>query len=213
MSNPQVRFPIRKKQLQVYRIHMTKAGRKVLKATEIRGLVQQAQAGDQGAFAELVKHYEAQIAATVVGMLGNTPEADDVGQETFIRFYKALPNFRGEAKVGTYLTRIAINLSLNELKKRKRKNIFSLFSGSSQEEDRIKAMADEDKEENRDTKEVVQRAIQLLEPGFRSVIVLRMIDGYSTKETAEILNVPLGTVLSRLKRAQQKLKKILTDLR
>lgn len=192
---------------------MTKADQKVLKATEIWGLVQQAQAGDQGAFAELVKRYEAQIAATVVGMLGNTPEADDVGQETFIRFYKSLPNFRGEAKIGTYLTRIAINLSLNELKKRKRKNIFSLFSGSSQEEDRIKAMADEDKEEDRDTKEIVQRAIQLLEPSFRSVIVLRMIDGYSTKETAEILNIPLGTVLSRLKRAQQKLKKILTDLR
>lgn len=188
---------------------MTKAEQKVSKETEVWTLVKQAKAGDQTAFTNLVKRYEGQIAATVIGMLGNTPEAEDVGQETFIRFYKALKNFRGDAEVGTYLTRIAINLSLNELKKRKRKNVFSLFSSSNQDEDRIKAMAGDDHETDRDTKELVHQAIQMLEPNFRSVVVLRMIDGYSTKETAEILNIPLGTVLSRLKRAQQKLQKIL----
>ncbi|WP_299454602.1 sigma-70 family RNA polymerase sigma factor [uncultured Microscilla sp.] len=179
---------------------------------EAWALVQQAQAGDQAAFTTLIKRYEAQIAATVIGMLGNTPEADDVGQETFIRFYKALAKFRGEADVGTYLTRIAINLSLNELKKRKRKGIFSLFSSNKQQEDYVREIADENKEHHKDTQEVVQRAVQTLEPAFRSVVVLRMIDGYSTKETAEILNIPLGTVLSRLKRAQEKLKVILKDL-
>ena len=191
---------------------MTKTEQKVTREAEAKMLVQQAQGGDQAAFAELVKRYEGQIAATVIGMLGNVPEADDIGQETFIRFYKALRNFRGDAEVGTYLTRIAINLSLNELKKRKRKHIFSLFSSNDQQADRIKSIADEDKAGDRDTKEQVQQAIQMLDPNFRSVVVLRMIDGYSTKETAEILNVPLGTVLSRLKRAQQKLQKILKEL-
>jgi len=60
-----------------------------------------------------------------------------------------------------------------------------------------------------DTKEVVQKALQQLEPEFRSVVVLRMIEGYSTKETAELLKLPLGTVLSRLSRAQTKLKGLL----
>ena len=89
-------------------------------------LVDAARGGDKDAFKELVGRYERRIATTVIGMLGHCAEADDVGQETFIRFYRALHSFRGESSVGSYLTRIAINLSLNELKRRKRR--FSLFS-------------------------------------------------------------------------------------
>lgn len=85
-------------------------------------LVRKAQNGDKNAFKELVKQNEHRVAAAVIGMLGNCPETDDVGQETFIKFYKSLDKFRGESSVGTYLTRIAINLSLNELKRRKRRN-------------------------------------------------------------------------------------------
>jgi len=69
------------------------------------------------------------VAATVIGMLGHCPEAEDIGQETFIRFYKSLDKFRGDASVGTYLTRIAINLSLNEIKRRRRQRKF-FFSKS-----------------------------------------------------------------------------------
>ncbi|MDH5745133.1 MAG: helix-turn-helix domain-containing protein, partial [Candidatus Aminicenantes bacterium] len=73
-------------------------------------LVRAAKNGDKNAFKELIKKYEHQVAATVIGMLGNCPEAEDVGQETFIRLYQSLDKFRGEASLGTYLTRIAINL-------------------------------------------------------------------------------------------------------
>jgi len=83
-------------------------------------LIDASRAGDNNSFKEIVKRYESRVAATVIGMLGNCPEADDVGQETFIRFYQGLDKFRGEASVGTYLTRIAINLSLNELKRLKK---------------------------------------------------------------------------------------------
>ncbi len=64
----------------------------------------------------------------------------------------------------------------------------------------------------KDNKRIVQMGLEKLDPKLRSVIVLRLIDGYSTKETATILNLPLGTVLSRLARAQMKLKEILTPL-
>ena len=89
-------------------------------------LVKTAREGDKGAFRELVKRLESRVAATVYGMLGRCPEAEDVGQEVFIRFYKALNSFRGESSVASYITRIAINLSLNELKRRKRG--FAFFS-------------------------------------------------------------------------------------
>ncbi len=161
--------------------------------------------GNTEAFRELVKRYEPRIAATIIGMLGQCPEAEDVGQETFIRFYKNLRNFRGDSSVGTYLTRIAINLSLNEIKRRKRRQTF--FKRESNEVCNIP-----DEKTSRaydDEKELVHWAIQKLEPKFRTVIILRLIDGYSTSETAEILGLPLGTVLSRLARAQQKLKEIL----
>jgi len=171
-------------------------------------LIQASKQGNEQAFKELIKRYESRVAASVIGMLGNCPAAaEDVGQETFIRFYKNLKNFRGDASVGTYLTRIAINLSLNELKRRKRKSIIFFRKLSDDDFD----IHDENSETQfDDKKEVVQHAIQKLEPKFRSVVVLRLMDGYSTAETAEILKLPLGTVLSRLARAQKKLKEILS---
>jgi RNA polymerase sigma-70 factor (ECF subfamily) len=158
-------------------------------------LVIAAREGDDDAFKQLVRRFEPGIARTVIGMLGDCAEAEDVGQETFVRFYKALPRFRGESSVGTYLTRIARNLSLNELKRRKRS--LARFTQTPVEE--YHDLADEKQERGRDVdKERVWMAIGELEEKFRSVIVLRLIDGYSTEETARILNIPLGTVLSRL---------------
>jgi RNA polymerase sigma-70 factor (ECF subfamily) len=172
-------------------------------------LVKKAQNGDKNAFKELVKQNEHRVAATVIGMLGNCPEADDVGQETFIRFYQSLGKFRGESSVGTYLTRIAINLSLNELKRRKRRDTHFFSRG---EEKMVNAPDKNNRKNKIELKEIVRMGIERLDPKYRAVVVLRLIEGYSTKETAQILCLPVGTVLSRLARAQQKLKKILTPL-
>ena len=161
-------------------------------------LVATAREGDLLAFKSLVNRHEGRVAGVVKSMLGATPEADDVGQEVFIRFYQSLTKFRGEAAVGTYLTRIAINLSLNEIKRRKRR--FSIFS--KEEEGWNKSAGDEDK----DLKDMIGYELNRLEPEFRAVVTLRLIEGYSTEETAAILGIPLGTVLSRLSRAQMKLR-------
>jgi RNA polymerase sigma-70 factor (ECF subfamily) len=169
-------------------------------------LVIAAREGDENAFKQLVKRFEPIVARTVIGMLGNCAEAEDVGQETFIRFYKALPHFRGESSVKTYLTRIAMNLSLNELKRRKR----SLARFSQKPVEEYHDLADEKQERGADIdRERVWSAIGQLEEKFRSVVVLRLIDGYSTEETARILNIPLGTVLSRLSRGQRRLRNLL----
>lgn len=174
-------------------------------------LVEAARDGSEEAFRELVARYENRVASVVIRMLGDTPEAEDVGQETFIRFYHGLRRFRGQASVGTYLTRIAINLSLTELKKRRRRSIFVPFTPPGREHDAPEmdyadpgASAEYD-----DTAEQIQQALHRLKPEFRSVIVLRLMEGYSTKETAGLLGLPIGTVLSRLRRSQEKLKRML----
>lgn len=171
-------------------------------------LIDRARSGDNKAFEGLVKRFEPQVAATVIGMLGKCEAADDVGQEVFIRFYKVMHRFRGDATLGSYLTRIAINLSINELKRRKRRQFFFMKSEDGTLDE--PSYNPNDEIVTTEKKQLVQNAIQRLDTKFRSVVVLRMIDGYSTEETAKILGLPLGTVLSRLSRAQKKLKKLLT---
>jgi RNA polymerase sigma-70 factor, ECF subfamily len=163
-------------------------------------------AGNTSLFKELVKRYESRVAGVVIGMLGPGPEAEDAGQEVFIRFYRSLASFRGESGVATYLTRIAIRVSLNEIKRRKRR--FGLFSGGF-DESRDEAAEPPGEGPSPDA-EAVQSALLRLKPDLRAVAVLRFIEGRSTEETAAILNIPAGTVLSRLSRAKTKLKKILT---
>lgn len=174
-------------------------------------LLDSVKAGDQRAFTLIVEKYRGQVAKTVFGMLGHTAEADDVGQDVFIRFFNSLESFRGDSNLGTYLTRIAINLSLNELKKRKKKAFlfFRKDDGAHMEMD----VEDEHRmDEVHDNNELIEKALSAIEPKFRSVVVLRLIQGYSTKETAEMLDLPQGTVLSRLARSQDKLKEVLKDL-
>jgi RNA polymerase sigma-70 factor (ECF subfamily) len=169
-------------------------------------LIRAARNGDEDAFVELVRRYEPQVASTIHGILGSCPEVDDVGQETYMRFYESLERFREEASPGTYLVRIAINLSLNELKRRKRS--LSLFSNSRLDE--LQSVPrEESSEASFEDKEIIREALSQLTPEYRAVLVLRLMDGYSTAETARILKVPVGTVLSRMARGQEKLEELL----
>ncbi len=167
--------------------------------------------GDRLAFGEIVERYQAMVARTVKGMLGDAVFAEDIGQDAFVRLYNSLSEFRGESKLSTYLNRIAINLTLNEIKKRKRSGGIIGFIGN--HEDLANDTADENDHDRRDTHEIVNRALQLLDPKFRKVVVMRLLEGYSTKETAEVLGMPQGTVLSRLSRGQEQLKLILSKMK
>lgn len=166
--------------------------------------------GDRFAFSEIVERYRKLVARTVKGMLGDSLFAEDIGQEVFIKLYYSLPEFRGEAKLSTYIQKIAVNLTLNEIKRRKR--FFSMFSQKGNSEMYEFEVADTDNQEKREATEIVNRALMSLEPKFRIIVSMRMLQGYSTKETAEILNLPLGTVLSRLSRAQERLKEVIEKL-
>jgi len=183
----------------------------VFDADDDRALVARAAAGDESAFRLIVERHESAVARTVTAMLGPGDEADDVGQETFVRLFRALPNFRGDAQLRTYLTRIAVNLSCDALERRKRRSRWvRLFGGDSDpplatHEDAGAARTIERDERNA----AVLRAVQSLDAKYQAVVVLRMLEERSTNDVAELLGVPPGTVMSRLKRALEKLAAIL----
>ncbi len=166
-------------------------------------LIEKSKTGDMAAFKVLINRYEGKIAGITKSMLGHTVEAEDVGQEVFIRFYEGMEKFRGDSQLSTYLVRIAMNLSLNEIKKRKRNLLrFVALDGTAQEKQ---------SEDANDLKDQLAYEINRLDADFRAVVTLRLVEGYTTQETSELLGIPLGTVLSRLARAQKKLQLALSE--
>jgi RNA polymerase sigma-70 factor (ECF subfamily) len=170
-------------------------------------LVDLARAGKNAAFAEIVSRHKGIVATVAMNMLGDREDASEIGQQVFIQLYRSLNKFRKESKLSTYLTRITMNLCLNFLKRRKKFQSRSLDLTKAETRHAVVPTNFEDKE-------LINQALQMLDHKYRSVIVVRMIQGYSTLEAAEILNIPKGTVLSRLKRGMAKMKIILeTDLK
>lgn len=171
-------------------------------------LILRSRAGDQGAFRIIVERHQNDVARTVVGMLGTTQQVDDVVQEVFIQLFRSLDRFRGDSALSTYLKRIAINRSLDALRQRKR--FLSRFLSRDADDTLPEPVAEEGFSlEARERHDAVHRAIQSLPEKHRAVAVLRLIDECSTEETAQILDLPYGTVLSRLSRAQKKLQSLL----
>lgn len=163
--------------------------------------------GNHDLFRLIVERYKNPVAAVIKGMLGDCPEAEDVGQETFIRLYLSLADFRGDAALKTYLIRIAMNLSLNEIKKKKRFNSSTVYIDSLVN---IPQEVEIPVSERAEIMETIHNAMEKLDARQRSVFILRIVEGYNTKETAKILKIPLGTVLSRLARALDEMRRLVS---
>jgi len=168
-------------------------------------LIARAREGDDRSFQTLVERYEGAVAATAIGMLGDGDDADDVGQETFIRFHRALASFRGESSLKTYLVHIAMNLSLNALRRRRRLLARFVSRDETGADAPAPAVGPEGEVDARELQAFVRAAVGRLNEKHRAVVVLRMFQECSTRETARILGVPEGTVLSRLSRAMKEL--------
>lgn len=171
-------------------------------------LLARTRAGEPQAFRLLVERYQSMVASVVIGMLGKCDEADDVGQETFIRLHAAVGQFRGDASLSTYVRRIAMNLSLNAIKRRRRlsQRFLSRDHASSPLPEPPVAAYDIEQAERI---AMVRTAIAQLNDKQRAVVVLRVLDGLSTNETAAILECPPGTVMSRLARGMAELERLL----
>ena len=171
-------------------------------------LLQRSRAGGQNAFRMLVDRYHTKVLSTVTHVLGKNDETRQVGHDVFVRFYKALDTLPDDTNVPGYLHKIAVNLSLNALKRRtKWHQRFTSLDGVKPHHE----PTDEGTShlESKDHATFVHAAIQHLPPKLRAVVVLRLVQEFSTQETASMLQIPEGTVMSRLSRAQAKLRSIL----
>jgi RNA polymerase sigma-70 factor (ECF subfamily) len=171
--------------------------------------------GDAYAFDLLVRRYKDPLLNFTYRFLGDLVEAEDIVQETFYRVYKNKHYYKEVAKFSTWIYTIAGNLAKTELRRRKRRKVFSIHKETAAEKELElpDLQSDPEKEVNTlVTEKIIQRAITSLPEKFRQVIVLRDIQGFSYEEISSIIKVPLGTVKSRVNRARLKLQEDLSFL-
>ena len=179
-------------------------------------LVAQAREGNTRAFGELVRRYEGKIFRLGQHITQNREDAEDVLQETFMKAYEHLDQFKGDSKFYTWIVRIAVNQALMKLRRRKNDKSVSLDEQIDTGEDSVTreiAAWGEDPEQRFSREElggILDSAIEELEPLYRSVFVLRDIEELSTEETAEALGLSIPAVKSRLLRARLQLRERLT---
>lgn len=179
-------------------------------------VVAQARTGDAKAFNELLRRYERKIFRLALHITQNREDAEDVLQETFLKAYEHLDQFQGQSKFYTWIVRIAVNQALMKLRKRKSDRSVSLDDTIDTGEDTVAreiAAWDENPEQQYGREElnrILTSAVDGLTPIYRAVFVLRDVDGLSTEETAEALDLSVPAVKSRLLRARLQLRDKLT---
>ena len=178
----------------------------------IKKRIKQVIKGDQNAFGDIIDIYKDKVFQICYRMLGNRHEAEDISQEAFLRAYVNINRFNMDLKFSTWLYRIATNLCIDRIRKKKPDyyldaevpgtdglNMYSQISSDSR-------LPEEDVE-SLELQAVIQREISKLPEKYRSVIVLKYIEELSLNEISEILELPLGTVKTRIHRGREALRK------
>ncbi len=183
-------------------------------------LIEATKQGDESAFGEIMRRYRNPITNYIYRFLNDYEEAVDLAQETFVRVYFALDRYHTDYAFSTYVYRIATNLAISEIRKRKRRKLLSLtglFQFDNEDAQDFnppdeKLLPDENLIENEQSR-LISKAIATLPEKYRAPIVLRDVEGRSYEEIAQILELGLGTTKSRISRARgllrEKLEKIL----
>jgi RNA polymerase sigma-70 factor, ECF subfamily len=184
-------------------------------------LFRRAQSGDRGAFGQIVLLYQDRLYNAVLRMVGDLEEARDLTQETFTRALVKIDTFRGEAQPYTWLFRIALNLSIGQLRKARRHRTISLEGGGNGQSTSASGASSDDsgpalkdrlsrdgapgpgeQTENRERNRAVLAALDRLDAEYRAVLVMRDVEGFDYQQMADLLGLPLGTLKSRLFRAR-----------
>jgi RNA polymerase sigma-70 factor (ECF subfamily) len=176
-------------------------------------LVERVQRGDQRAFELLVVKYQRRIERLIARMVRDVDLVEDIAQETFIRAYRALPNFRGESAFYTWLYRIAVNTAKKAMAGLQRDPLMTESAMAAADEDGEDTSRLENESTDGETPEslmasrqiadTVNAAIEALSEDLRQAITLREIEGLSYEEIAELMSCPIGTVRSRIFRARE----------
>lgn len=179
---------------------------------KIKRSIKSVKKGDQSAFEDIVSYYENKVFAICFRMLGNRHEAEDIAQEAFIRAYINIHSYDEDRKFSTWLYRIATNLSIDRIRKKKPDYYLdaeikgteglTLYTQLPSEQ-----LLPEQEVESLEMQHYIQHEIMQLPPKYRSIIALRFMDELSLKEISEILEIPLGTVKTRIHRGREALRK------
>ncbi len=172
-------------------------------------LIEATKKGDEAAFAEIVNRYRNPLTNYIFRMLNDYEEAVDLAQETFVRVYFAIERYHTDYAFSTYIYRIATNLAISEIRKKRRRKLLSLTGFFQSEEGEAqefhppdtRSLPDEDLVEDERSR-TIRKAIAALPDKYRAPIVLREIQELSYEEIAQILGLGLGTTKSRISRAR-----------
>ena len=166
-------------------------------------LISRARGGDRDAFGELVEQYRDNVYRLAYRMCGNAYDADEAAQEAFVAAWRALPNFRGDAKFSTWLYRLTTNAAIDVMRREKRHQTVGDGEMIDLADD---ADSPQETVERTEQQEAVQEALATLSEEYREVLLLRYMEELDYAEIAEVLQLPSGTVKSRINRAKAALK-------
>lgn len=176
-------------------------------------LIEATKSGDEAAFGEIMNRYRSPITNYLYRFLNDYEEAVDLAQETFVRVYFAIDRYHTQFAFSTYIYRIATNLAISEIRRRKRRRLMSLTGLFQAEDDTQVEFQPPDKRKLQDVElvedersQVIARAIAALPEKYRVPVILRDIEGRSYDEIAEIMQLGLGTTKSRINRGRGLLK-------
>lgn len=180
-------------------------------------LVRKAAAGDGDAFEQLVLSYEKAIYNLCLRMCGNSDDAMDLAQETFLKAWRNLGAFRGDAAFSTWLYRLCSNVCIDHLRREGKRKVIPLHTEDDDGEERTIDVADlapgpQERLEAADQRQQVADALQSLEPEYREALTLRVIHDMSYADIADVLQVREGTVKSRIARAREKMRQAMEKL-
>ncbi len=171
-------------------------------------LVARARKGDLDAFGDLVQRHQAALVRYLMHMVSHPADAEDVAQDALIRAFKALKDFRGQSSFKTWLYQIATNAARTHLDKRRQRREDQTDDG---EREDLEIGSGEQVERRIVAHDQLRRALAQLPDEWREAVLLRDIEGLEYREIAEALQIPMGTVESRIFRGRQRLKQIVTS--
>lgn len=174
-------------------------------------LIRRAQAGDEAAFGSLVEAYSERLFAVVVRFTADPVEAEDVMQEAFVRAWRAIDRFEGRSQFFTWLYRIGINEAKRKAEKRARSRRDVPLEESPLAEAPDWSQAPELRAEHGETARILEQAIRDLPVGYREAVVLRDVEGLSTREAAEIMELSEAAFKSRLHRGRMAIRRVMDE--
>ncbi|GKX30017.1 RNA polymerase sigma factor [Vallitalea longa] len=181
-------------------------------------IIKKAKKGNKDAFEKLVMNYEKRVYNIAYQMFGNEHDANDMSQEVFIKVYKSLDKFNFKSSFSTWIHRITVNTCIDEYRKKKKNyQVESMDETMEQQDGTVhkqfvdKSLTPEEKAIKNENVRFIRESIDELKEEHKMIIILRDIKGYSYDDIADILDISIGTVKSRISRARASLKKIIKE--